>query len=173
MKKSKIILSVLVLIILTSALVVIYLLNFDTDNGSGYRLMPSISCEGNPYWYMVEYGVYPDDTLAFLLIQKAKHGNPITGQADRSGGENSLTGKVTTTVKFSLNGSIPLPNEEYTIYENLCTGLHSAKITDKSKAKIPITIITSFFNTEKRGNYDLNELLKFYESQKTQDSPIK
>lgn len=54
-----------------------------------------------------------------------------------------------------------MPNKEFTIYENLCTGLHSAEIVNKSNEKISLRVITDFFNEEHRPSYDLVELLKY------------
>ena len=123
-----------------------------------YELFPSITCDGDSYWYMVEYAFYPDGKLAFLLIQKAKHGNPIRGQSRRSGGPF-----VATRIEYILNDKIRLPNKQYTIYENLCTGnaaITATKITNKSTAQISRETIESFFNS-KRSSYDLDELLKY------------
>ena len=167
MKKGKKILWIV--IFLSIAVLVPYFSIVHIDYGPEYTLMHSITCNGDSYWYMVEYGLCPDRTLAFLLIQKAKNGSPISPHSRRYSGVNVLTGKVTTKVDFFVPDSIPLPNNEYIIYEvstkRRRSGMTSNKITNKSKKKISEKTILSFF-TVKRANYDLSELLRYASSQR-------
>jgi len=144
------------------AIVVLLLHNYTSFNVKKYTISRT-TCKGNDYWYSVEWATYADGKLAFLLIQKAKHGSGIKGQNNFYIHTNYLTGEKKRIDNYVINGAIKIPNDEFVLYENYCTDLNSGTIVNKSNKDIPPAIIDLFFKAQ-RPNYDLTELLKFYES---------
>ncbi len=137
-------------------------ISFNHAKNPGYYVFPIKTCKGDIYWYDIAWAKYPTGDLAFLLIEKTKLDNLMLSYNHYYILTNYITGEKLRVADFKVNEKIKIPNDKFLLYESYTNNSGKRVITNKSKRDIPISIIESFFQS-KRSNYDLADLIKYYD----------
>ena len=165
MKKKKLFILIgLFFIIISTPYVIRFILVYPRLKAAQTYTEYRISATGDEYWCMVSYGLYKkNDSLAFLIIQRTKLGRGIPEVSSREFSYLPLFGPQGNV--YNVDKSTKVPNSEYFMYEILYAERSGPFIAAKSKEKVPVAIIESYFNT-KRSDYSIKSLLEYYNKKK-------